>query len=660
MIYLVTRQSALFNSNLFEHIELIKAIEILSELDEIALDTETGGLDPYTKKLLLLQLGNEHFQVLFDINSYDGIIPIELKEFLNNSSKLYILQNAKFDLKFLFHQGIILKKVYDTMLAEIIITNGLQYFGRDLKSLTQKYCGEELDKSVRGEIINKGLNDAVLLYGARDVEFLPTIKRKQLAYAKELNLLKAIELDCSFVIPLAYVEYCGIKLNFEKWSSRTSKNISEAADLKKELEEQLLRDGKLKYFSGMLDLFSGEQDCIINWDSPKQVIELFKNYGINTTIKIKGESKETIDAKVLEPQKDQFTILPPYLKYKAKQKEISTYGMGWKKFINPVTGRIHTTFQQLMDTSRLSCGNKNDGTPNLQNIPSDFETRSCFIPEPGNYMIDADYSGQETIVLVNASKEPNLITFYSKGLDDMHSYVAFLMYEDIRPCTLEEVDKSTLDYIKSNHKNLRQIAKSAGFAIAYGGNGSTIAKNCNISVKDGEFVYNSYFKAFPEMKNYFHYVFQKAAYYGYVEFNPITKRKYFFDKDKNDYFALKDQVEDPYFWNTATNPKSIMGKYDKAKNDIQRLSQNYPIQGTSADITKYACIIFFREILKRGWWMKVKIVNLVHDEILVECPIDLVEEVKEVLVTSMEEAGKPFCSIVPLYAEAIHGDHWVH
>ena len=84
------------------------------------------------------------------------------------------------------------------------------------------------------------------------------------------------------------------------------------------------------------------------------------------------------------------------------------------------------------------------------------------------------------------------------------------------------------------------------------------------------------------------------------------------------------------------------------------------IQGTSADITKYACILFFKEILKRDWWMKVKIVNLVHDEILIECPLDMVEEVKQVLLTSMEDAGKPFCPLVPLKADAVYGDHWVH
>lgn len=660
MIYLVSNQTFLFSSTLFTSISLKEAIEILSQFDELGLDTETSGFDIYTKKLLLLQIGNYDIQVLFDLKSYGGIIPEELRNFLHLSEKLFILQNAKFDLRFFFNQDIVFTKVYDTMLAEIIITNGLQYSGRDLATLAFKYEGAHLDKSVRGDIVRVGLNDKVLIYGADDVKYLPGIKAKQLAIAKELNLEKAIELDNSFVIPLTYTEYCGIKLDYEKWKQKTSKNLSIVYELKDKLEEQLWIDGKIKYFSGMHDMFTNKRECLINWDSPKQVTALFKDYGINVVIKDKGTSKETIDSKVLEPQKDNFPILPPYLEYKAMQKEVTTYGENWKKYINPVTQRIHTTFQQLMDTSRLSSGNKSDGTVNLQNIPSDKETRSCFIPEKGCVMIDADYSGQETIVLVNASREPNLKNFYDKGLEDMHSYVAFLMYKDIRPCTLEELDGSALEYIKKNHKDKRQIAKSAGFAIAYGGNGATIAKNCNIPIKDGEFVYESYFNAFPEMRRYFNYVFQKAAHHGYIEFNPVTKRKYFFKLQDNDYFVYKDEVEDPYFWQTAANPREIQRKYNAAKSDIQRLAQNYPIQGTSADITKYACIIFFREILKRNWWRKVKIVNLVHDEILVECPIEMVEEVKVVLVNSMETAGKPFCPIVPLKAEAIHGDHWVH
>lgn len=356
MIYLVTRQVVLFDSELFKIISLQEAIDLLRKYSELGIDTETQGLDPYTKKLLLLQLGIFDFQVLFDINSYNGIIPEELKNFLNESGRTYILQNAKFDLKFLFSQNIILKAVYDTMLAETIITHGLQYSGRDLATIVMKYCDVYLDKSVRGDIITHGLSDKVLLYGADDVKYLGIVKEKQLKIAEELKLLTAVNLDNAFVIPLAYTEFCGIKLNYPRWIEKTNKSKADALRLKHKLEDKLWADKKFKYFSGMQDLFTGAQECLINWDSPKQVIQLFKEYGINVILKDKGVDKESIDAKVLEPQRDKFEILPPYLDYKAKQKEVSTYGESWKKYINPVTNRIHTTFQQLMDTGyKSSC-----------------------------------------------------------------------------------------------------------------------------------------------------------------------------------------------------------------------------------------------------------------------------------------------------------------
>ena len=308
------------------------------------------------------------------------------------------------------------------MLVEMILTNGAQYSGFALDDLADKYCQVFLDKSVRGEIISSGLSDRVLAYGAKDVKYLPEIKRKQLGIARDLDLLKTIDLENSFVIALSYVEYCGIKLDYQKWKLRTYKTIDEVIELKKELEAMLWKDKKYKYFSGMIDMFTGEQECIINWDSPTQVIKLFKEYSINTILKVKGIDKETIDAKVLEPQADKFPILPIYLKYKGLQKVVSTYGLNWAKYINKDTSRIHTKFNQIMDTARLSCGGKDERSgseyPNLQNIPSDEETRSCFIPDKGNVFIDADYSSQEQIVLANFSKEENLINFYKKGFKD--------------------------------------------------------------------------------------------------------------------------------------------------------------------------------------------------------------------------------------------------
>ena len=140
MIYLVSNQSDLYSSTLFTSVSLDKGIELIKEIPELGLDSEDQGLDPFTKRMLLLQIGTFDFQVLFDIASFEGKIPDKLAMFLYNSQSLFVIQNAKFDLKFLFKQEIILKKVYDTMLVETIITNGLQYAGRDLASLALKYC----------------------------------------------------------------------------------------------------------------------------------------------------------------------------------------------------------------------------------------------------------------------------------------------------------------------------------------------------------------------------------------------------------------------------------------------------------------------------------------------------------------------------------------
>jgi DNA polymerase I-like protein with 3'-5' exonuclease and polymerase domains len=578
MIYLVTNRLDLYNSTLYTQVDVVKAIKLLKEEKELGLDTETTGLDCHTKKLLLLQIGTSEYQILFDISSFHGKIPLKLKKFLNEYTGTFILQNAKFDLKFLLVQDVILKYVYDTMLVETIITNGMQYGGRDLATLADKYCGVTLDKSIRGDIITKGLNDAVLQYGAKDVEYLSTIKRKQLVEVGAFNLQRAVDLDNQFVIVLAYIEFCGIKLDYSKWKKRTDKNVEKSLELRTNLEEQLWKDQKFKYFSGMKDMWTGKQNCILNWDSPKQILALFQDYGINTEIRVKGKINQSIEAKVLEPQAENYTIIKPYLDYKAASKEISTYGYNWKKFINAKTGRIHTTFKQLMDTGRLSSGNKRDGSPNLQNIPSDPETRSCFIAEPGNLIASVDYSGQEQIILANFSQEENLINFYKKGFSDMHSYVAFLMYSDIRHCTIEELTPDKLSYIKKDYLEKRKIAKNAGFAINYGGNGSTIAKNCNITKSEGNFVYDSYFKSFPGLKTYFNTVLQRALQTGYIQFNSITKRKYLFSPE-NGYFKYKDDVEDKYFWQMSENPRSIMGKYNKAQNEIARLAQNYPIQG---------------------------------------------------------------------------------
>ena len=617
MIYLCTNRRSFWTDSFYEYIDLDEAINMLVSLPEIGNDTETTGLSCHTKKLLLIQLGNEEIQILFDIESYDYQIPNALKEFMNSYQGTWILQNAKFDLQFYYKQNVILQKVYDTMLVETIITLGLVEFRegkvkdvkRDLKTICKKYCNYEMDKSVRGEIIIHGLTPRVLQYAADDIRFLPLIKKKQQYYVKGLNLQNAVVLDNSFVRVLAYIEYCGIKLDWDKWKAKALADLQMLDQCKKDLDNYLYTHGFTRFFL-QYDLFSDIPECTLNWNSPKQIIPVFEELGINCTVIEKGEKKKSINEKALGDQIPSFEILQLYFKYKDVQKKTSTYGLNWSTMINDSTKRIHTVFRQIMNTGRLSSGDANTNAPNMQNLPHDALTRSCFIAEKNNKYSAVDFVGQESIVLANFSNDQSLINFYQKGLQDMHSYVAFLLYPSLQEelnKTAEELTNDDLNYIKKHHKDLRNVAKTAEFAIAYGGNGSTIAKNTGCSKKQGEEVYNKYFASFVGMKDYFNRVLQRTLRDGYIEYNSITNRKFIIDPS-NPIIQYKELAS------AGALPIEIEKEYSTAIAEIQRLSQNYPIQGSSADISKLAGVFFFKEILERGWFDTVKIVNMVHDK----------------------------------------------
>jgi DNA polymerase-1 len=365
MIYLVSNQLGIFDQE-FTYITLETAIQLLAPLAIVGADTETQGLDCHTKKLLTIQLGNADFQIVFDINSYDGIIPTQLKDYLNTSEQLFLFQNAKFDLQFLYKQNVIIKHVYDTFLAETILTMGLQFDGRALDDLVYKYCpGGYMDKSIRGQINQVGLNSAVIKYAANDVVYLERIMEAQLVQAKNIGVVGAIKLDNEFVKVLAYIEFCGIKLDWEKWSQKSALQLDDVFKKRNELTQWLKDNNYTEYFSPMINIFTGERECTLNWDSPLQVIKLFESIGINCTIVDKGVEKKTVEEKAIGKYKDQFPILKLYFDYKAAAKLASTYGYNWKTMINPATGRIHTSFKQIMNTGRLSSGDTKTNKPKL-------------------------------------------------------------------------------------------------------------------------------------------------------------------------------------------------------------------------------------------------------------------------------------------------------
>jgi DNA polymerase I-like protein with 3'-5' exonuclease and polymerase domains len=669
VIYLVTNQASLFSAPGYSLASVEESLEYLETLEIVGFDTETMGLDPHTKALLSMQLGDQERQYVVDCTTVDPKVYKSLLE-----SKLLIMHNAKFDIRFLFYHGIIPTKIYDSFLAERILTTGIDTVRRSLDAVVYKYCKIELDKTVRGHIHREGLSTRVIKYAADDVKYLHQVKRKQEVALKENNLMRTLTLDNEFSIVLAYIEFCGFFMNSEDWRKKCEEDHKDLNAVKQILDQFILdnSDKYPEFVDNQLSLFSEGVNCKINWSSSKQVIPFMKSLGVETLTKDKetGLFKDSVDKKVLGPQKSKHPIIGTYIEFTEHQKVVSTYGENWFGYINKGTGRIHSNYTQIMNTGRLSSGQKGDKKrgisqlPNMQNIPSDKRTRSCFQSEPGNVLIVSDYSGQEQIVLANKSLDPDLLYFYSQGLGDMHSFIASKIFPELNGLSLDE--------IKDKHKGKRQIAKSAGFAINYGGTGITIAQNLSISLEEGEEVYTAYFKAFPGLADYFKQEKQRALKLGFIQFNAISNRKCFipyfedFKKLHSDLYETKGFWDD-YKDHKARNSDTFINyykpkvrEYFMKKGDIERMSLNYPIQGTSADITKLAGVYFFRYLVANNLVFTVKMPNVVHDEWIVECPENMAEVIKNKLQECMEEAGEVFCKVVKLKAEPMVTHQWQH
>ena len=221
MIYLVSKQRNLFNSEEYQELSPQDAIEKLNKEIILGADTETEGLDPYEKKILSIQLGTEEFQIVWDCTSYPLIM---LKDLLENPNILFLWHNYTFDAEFLLKENIVQKNYFDTMIAERVLMNGYQGYSISLKSCALKYCNYDMDKSTRGEIITKGLTTKVIVYAGTDVKYLIPIYKAQLKELKEKDLLSAAKFESKFTIVAAYLKWCGVKLDEVAWKNKMKKD----------------------------------------------------------------------------------------------------------------------------------------------------------------------------------------------------------------------------------------------------------------------------------------------------------------------------------------------------------------------------------------------------------------------------------------------------
>ena len=685
MIYLVTANQDLFENQHYKHISVEESIEMMSTWNKVQYDSETNGRDAHVNHLLCAQFGNKeaHAQVVVDCNTIDIK---RYKEILE--TKLVIGHNLKFDLQFLYNYHIIPLKVYDTMIVEQMLYMGYPsgQVSFSLKEVAWRRLNINIDKTVRGEIIWRGLDEKVIEYSAGDVLYLEDIMWSQVADCKAKSCLVAARVECDVVPSIAYMEWCGIKLDVDKWKEKMKNDKVKLEAAIKALNDFVVKTpclSKFTYVDLQGDLFAGystEPQVKINWSSSKQVIEIAKTLGFDTSVKDKktGEDKDSVLEKHLATQKgvnDEFLKL--YFDYQEHAKVVSSFGQGHLDAINPNTGRLHTTFKQLGTTSgRLSCGSNqpnkdlaklkglppsNCKYPNIQQLPADEPTRSAFVAPEGYMFVSVDFSAEESRLGADIYQDKEFLKEFTEGSGDTHSMFAWMVFrKECEKCGCKGVGD-----VKKLAPQWRKKVKGVEFAYMFGAAAPTISTSANCSVEEAQGYIDTLDKAFIGMSTFAKKGAQFVRSHGYILINPITGHKmYWWDWDK---WKERQQSFTQKFWEEYRNKHKGTGdaialevrQHFQAAGKYDRLARNSVTQGTGSIIMKTAMTWLFKWIVDNGYFGVIHICASVHDEICCDYPKD-VEAFPKILEDTMEKAAAKYCESLPIPAEASVSTHWVH
>ena len=612
----------------FMHVTMDEVVSYCKGKEVLAIDTETTGLDYTIDRVILFQIGDEDKQFLIETRGHDIQ---ELKSILENTTTVKVFHNAKFDVNFIRASfDIQCENVYDTMLTEKVLTCGT---GKSVSLLNtlERNLGVQMDKTQQSSFVgHKGdFTDPQLIYAAKDVEYLIALKNKQEGYINLYKLSKTVDLENSAVLAFADIEYNGLDLDIERWLGLANDALNVADECKGNLDGHILSNNKLskfvpKHIQG--DLFA-DVDTLrkidVKWTSPKQVLDVFKQL---------IPKLDNVNGKDILKYADRFDIITTYIKYKEQMKIYTSYG---EKFMQNLKddGKVHTSFNQILDTGRVS-----SSRPNMQQIPADNAFRNCFIAPEGWSYVSADYSSQELNVIAFGSKDPVWIEALNKG-EDLHSVCADLVYGSKWADQAEPGCEYMKNKSKCNckeHKKLRTHVKTINFGLAYGMGANKLSDTLGISSDDAKKLINTYFESFPAIKGFLDRLGTFGTTFGYIKtFPPYNRRRWF-----TTWF--------PKMFNSRENSQEF--------SSIERASKNTPIQGASADMTKKALILMRTHI--NSFNVPVKLVMTVHDQIDTICKDGYVSQWKLDMKGFMEEAALEIVTNGLLKAEVTVSKCW--
>jgi len=507
-----------------------------------------------------------------------------LKKLFQKNDITIIGYDLKKILKFLYKLNIKINSVcFDTKIAHYLINPDL---GHDFNVLCETYLNYKTRFFKNSEIENL----KVLSMEKSDLNFqLVEFLMNDLKSGKLVDLFKKLEMPLLKV--LAEMEFNGIKIDL-KFLQNLSQNYSEEL---KSIEKNIFNH-------------SGEE---FNLASPKQLGDvLFEKLKIIDKPKKTKTGQYSTSEEVLSGLSKNHEIIRDVLKWRSLQKLINTYVDALPKQINEDSRRIHTVFNQAVaSTGRLSSHN-----PNLQNIPirskKGREIRKAFICENNDFvMLAADYSQIELRVIASLSKDPNMISAFNDNLDIHLSTASKVFNVEIKNVSREQ----------------RSNAKTVNFGIIYGVSAFGLSNQTNLSRSESKDLIESYFKAYPQLKNYISNQINFARENGYVE-TILGRRRY-----------LKD----------------INSRNPIVRGGAERNAVNAPVQGSAADIIKIAMIRISDKIKLNNF--KSKMLVQVHDELIFEIYKPELQKMKELIKKEMESV---FTLNVPLIVDVGMGENW--
>ena len=596
--------------------------------EPVAVDTETTDLNPF--KAQLVGIGVCWGPGLSDLayipvghQAPEGsqlpleVVLEELAPWLSSPKHPKALQNAKYDRLILLRHGLLLGGVVmDTLLADYLRDAAAKH---SLDVMAERDYG--ITPTVFSDLVGKPKDgkascfaevpiDQAALYCAMDVHLTRKLAldlREQLQTSGQqlTNLLDRVELPLEPV--LALMEATGIRID-----------LTYLDTLSKEMGETLTRlEADAKQAAGV----------DFNLASPKQLGELlFETLGLDRKKSRRTKTGYSTDATVLDKLADDHPVVPLVLEHRVLSKLKSTYVDALPQLVEAETGRVHTDFNQAVTaTGRLSSSN-----PNLQNIPIRTEysrrIRKAFLPQEHWTLLSADYSQIELRILTHLSGEEVLQQAYRDG-DDVHALTARLLLDK---------DEITADE--------RRLGKTINFGVIYGMGAQRCARETGVSQAEAKEFLSKYRERYPKVFAFLELQERLALSRGYVETILGRRRPFHFDRNGLGRLLGKDPFEIDL----------DVARRGGMEAQQLRAAANAPIQGSSADIIKLAMIQLQAALLQQS--LPARLLLQVHDELVLEVEPSALEDVKALVVSTMETAVE---LSVPLVAETGSGSNWM-